>query len=71
MCITIPAKIIQKNKNQIVALSRGRKIKIKPIGLAGLNKGSWILVYGDIPLKKISEKEANEIEKILTNDRKN
>lgn len=71
MCITIPAKIIQKNKSQIIALYRGRRIKIKPVGLSGINKGSWVLVYGDIAFKKISVKEAKEIERALTNGRKN
>jgi hydrogenase assembly chaperone HypC/HupF len=68
MCITLPGKIISKIGTVAVVESNGRKIEIKIDAVPDVVKGEWVLVYGDLALKKISKKEAEETIKILSND---
>jgi len=65
MCITIPAKIIQRNKEEAITESKGRRIKVKLVGDLKIKKGDWVLIYGDLALRKISQKEAEKIIKEL------
>ncbi|MFA6272468.1 MAG: HypC/HybG/HupF family hydrogenase formation chaperone [Patescibacteria group bacterium] len=68
MCITLPGKIISKIGTVAVVEANGRKVEIKIDAVPDAVKGDWILVYGDLALKKISKQEAEETIKILSND---
>ena len=68
MCVTLPGKIISKKGMIAIAKSNGRKVEIKIDATPDIKIGEWILVYGDLALKKISKKEAEETIKILSND---
>ncbi|MFA6391642.1 MAG: HypC/HybG/HupF family hydrogenase formation chaperone [Patescibacteria group bacterium] len=68
MCITLPGKILSKIGTIAVVEANGRKMEIKIDAVPGVVKGDWILVYGDLALKKISKKEAEETIKILSDD---
>lgn len=65
MCITLPAQIIQKNKTTAVVKSNGQKIRVKLAPNLKINKNDWILFCGDLAIRKISNKEAREINKTL------
>lgn len=66
MCVTIPGKIIKKQKDTAIVESKGRQIRIKLSAVSDVSVGDWILIYGDLAFQKISEKEAKEIERTLT-----
>lgn len=51
-----------------VVESNGRKVEIKIDAVPDVKKEDWILVYGDLALKRMSKKEAEETIKILSND---
>ncbi len=60
MCFGIPCKIEKVNKNKATIKNGGKVFSIDTSLLPGTKKGEWILVQGDIGIKKISEAEANE-----------
>jgi hydrogenase assembly chaperone HypC/HupF len=68
MCVTLPGEVISKKGTIAIVESNGRKVEIKIDAVPDVEKGDWILVYGDLALKKISKKEAKETIKILSND---
>ncbi|MBU0613574.1 HypC/HybG/HupF family hydrogenase formation chaperone [Patescibacteria group bacterium] len=68
MCVTFPGKIISKKGMTAVVESNGRKVEIKIDAVPDVKKEDWILVYGDLALKRMSKKEAEETIKILSND---
>lgn len=68
MCVTLPGKIISKKGMIAVVETNGRKVEIKIDAVPNVEKGDWVLVYGDLALKPISKKEAEETIKILSND---
>tara|TARA_B100000315_G_C14094558_1_gene370796 strand:- start:329 stop:526 length:198 start_codon:yes stop_codon:yes gene_type:complete len=62
MCITTPAQIIEL-KNGIAKIDKG--IEIKTSLIPDLKIDDWVLVHANLALKKISKKEAEEINKLI------
>ena len=58
MCLTTPVKI-KKVSGQTAELVDGRKINIALI--KNVKRGDWVLTNADLGLKKISAKDAEEI----------
>jgi hydrogenase maturation factor len=54
-------KIKQANGATAVVLRKEKELEVKTPFLSGLLPGDWVLVNANLALKKISEKEAEEI----------
>ena len=63
MCLTYPAKIISI-KNGLAKIE-GKELKIKTVLAPDAKAGDWVLVNANLALKKISAKEAEEINVLL------
>lgn len=69
MCLSIPAKII-KIKNNLAAIKRNQRDLNVDISLIKNPKvGDWLLVHANLAIKKISKKEAYEIQGYLSRAR--
>ena len=64
MCLTYPVKITSIKDG--LAKIRGKSLEIKTILVPDAEKGDWVLVNANLALKKIEEKEAKEILKLLS-----
>lgn len=60
MCFGIPCKIEKISKNKAAVKNGGKVFNVDTSLLSGTKKGEWILVQGDVGIKKISEAEARE-----------
>ncbi len=58
MCFGIPCKIEKVNKNKATVKNGGKVFDIDTSLLPKAKKGDWILVQGDVGMKKVSEEEA-------------
>lgn len=64
MCLTIPKKVITVDKDFIeTQTAQGEKEKLGT--LLDVKKGDWVLSLNSVIIKKLSQKEAKEILKIL------
>ena len=68
MCISIPGKVIKKEKQSATVDINGRKVRVNSAAIPEITKGDWVLVYGNLALNKISGQEAKRILKTLAND---
>lgn len=59
MCLTYPVKIIAVH-NGLAKIS-GKDLEIKTALVPDAAPGDWVLVNANLALKKISEKEAEDI----------
>ena len=64
MCLTYPVKITSIKDG--LAKIRGKSLEIKTILVPDAEKGDWVLVNANLALKKIEEKEAKIILKLLS-----
>jgi len=65
MCLTIPKKILSINSKSIMGKSpKGKKEKITA-SLVKIKKGDWVLTQNSIIVKKITSKQAAEINNLL------
>ncbi|MFA5413100.1 MAG: HypC/HybG/HupF family hydrogenase formation chaperone [Patescibacteria group bacterium] len=60
MCFGIPCKIEKIKKNKATVKNGGKVFNIDTSLLPEAAKGDWILVQGNIGMKKVSEREAKE-----------
>lgn len=68
MCLTLPGKIISIKKNQAKVDLAGKTVNVKIVGTSrdlSLQKNDWVLVYGDLVVEKISQKEAEKIQELF------
>ena len=65
MCLAIPAKILEIKKNKAVADFQGKKQEVDIQLVKDIKKGDFALISNGFIIKKIPNKEANEIFKIL------
>lgn len=65
MCFGIPCKIEKIKKNKAAVLNGGKVFDIDTSLLTGVGKGDWILVQGDIGMRKVSEEEARNCLAVL------
>ncbi len=65
MCLTIPKQVISVKKDGVtVRLSNG----VQKVGaIVDVKKGDWVLTQNNIIVKKISQKQAEEINNLLRN----
>lgn len=64
MCLAIPKQVIVVKKG-IINVKAGKKTEIAGSILA-VKKGDWVLTQNGIIIKKITDKQAKKINKILT-----
>jgi len=65
MCLTIPKKILSISQKSIIGQTlRGEKEKIVT-SLIKIKKGDWVLTQNSIAVKKITTKQAREINSLL------
>ncbi|MFH0780096.1 MAG: HypC/HybG/HupF family hydrogenase formation chaperone [Parcubacteria group bacterium] len=70
MCQTTPAKIIKLfNGKALVKDFEGKSKEVLASALSDVKKNDWVLVNADLALQKISDKEANELVKILKSNK--
>ncbi len=62
MCLTYPVKIIAIENG--LAKIVGKDLEIKTSLIPDLRSGDWVLVNANLALKKITKKEAEEINKL-------
>ena len=75
MCLTIPKQIISINKD-VVKLKSGIQTETAGSIVNNIKKGDWVLTQNmvrhgspqNVIIKKIKEKQAKEILKIINND---
>jgi len=67
MCLTYPVKIVSI-KNGLAKI-RGRNLEIKTALVPDAKAGDWVLVNANMALKKITKREAKEINKLYEHQR--
>ena len=65
MCLTIPKQVIAVKKNLVEVKSPKGRQKLGT--LISVKKGDWVLTQNNIIIKKITAKQAKEINIILQN----
>lgn len=70
MCFGIPCKIEKINKNKAIVRKGGKVYDVDISLLSKIKQGDWVLVQGDVGLKKISGQEAEELLNLLKPQRK-
>ncbi|TSC53419.1 MAG: hypothetical protein LiPW39_284 [Parcubacteria group bacterium LiPW_39] len=63
MCLTIPKQVIAVKKNLVEVKSPKGQQKVG--ALITVKKGDWVLTQNNVIVKKISQKQAKEINRIL------
>ena len=63
MCLTYPVKIIEV-KNGLAKIA-GKDLEIKTALVPDAKAGDWVLAHANLALKKVTRKEAEEINKEL------
>lgn len=64
MCLTIPKQVIAVKKDFVEVKSpKGRQ---KLGALISVKKGDWVLTQNNVIVKKISQKQAKEINKLIS-----
>ncbi|HRY52724.1 MAG TPA: HypC/HybG/HupF family hydrogenase formation chaperone [Candidatus Portnoybacteria bacterium] len=63
MCLTIPKKVISAGKEAIV-VKAGEKKEIVA-SLLPVKKGDWVLTQSQVIIKKITAKQAKEINNLI------
>ena len=64
MCLTIPRKIISKERSKILVNVNGRKSKVD-CRLLDVKVGDYVTIQNGFAVRKINKKEAQEILKLL------
>lgn len=65
MCFGIPCKIEKIKKNKAAVLNGGKVFDIDTSLLPEAEEGDWILVQGNIGMRKVSEEEAKSCLAVL------
>lgn len=65
MCLAIPVKILEIKNNKATADSFGRKIEAQIDLVKNIKKGDYGIISNGFVIKKIPNKEAKEILKII------
>jgi len=65
MCLTIPKQVVSV-KNGVIAV-KSKKGRQEVGSIVKIKKGDWVLTQNDVIIKKISKKQAEEINKLLRN----
>lgn len=65
MCLTIPRQIIEVRKDKAVIQENDKKKEINISTIPMPKVGDWILIHANLAIKKISKKEADEINKTV------
>ncbi len=66
MCLTIPKKILSTSPKSIVGqIFKGKKEKIAA-SLIKIKKGDWVLTQNSVVVKRITTKQAKEINLLLS-----
>ena len=65
MCITIPKQITGIEMGLIFVKAKKGKMEAARSIVKNLKKGDWVLTQNDTIIKKISAKQAKEINKII------
>lgn len=65
MCFGIPCKIEKLSKNKATVSNGGKVFNVDISLLPGAARGDWVLVQGNIGMKKVSEKEAKSCLAVL------
>lgn len=63
MCLTIPKQIIAI-KNNLIKVRSGKKIESVST-LIKVKKGDWVLTQNNIIIRKITPKQAREVNQLL------
>jgi len=63
MCLTIPKQVISAGKNVIDVRVGGKTETVSSILL--VKKGDWVLTQNGVIIKKITAKQAKEINKLI------
>ena len=71
MCFGIPCKIEKISKNKATVKNGGKVFDINTSLLPNSEKGDWILVQGNVGMKKVSEKEAKSCLAVFSEFEKN
>ena len=65
MCLTIPKKVKLVKKEFVEVVSQKSK-KMEKVGtILKVKKGDWVLTQGGVIVRKITQKQAEEINKIF------
>lgn len=66
MCLTIPKKILSISQKSIIGQSpKGKREKITA-SLIKIKNGDWVLTQNSIVVKKITSKQAGQINALLS-----
>jgi len=61
MCITYPVKIVDIKDGSAIVEKDSKNIEVKTSLVSDLSVGDWLLIHANLALKKITQKEAEEI----------
>ncbi|MBX9695071.1 MAG: HypC/HybG/HupF family hydrogenase formation chaperone [Cyanobacteria bacterium] len=64
MCVSVPAKVIALDGKQADVLSFARKRSVF-LACDQVKEGDWVLLYGNLALRVLSESEADEMLELL------
>ncbi len=70
MCFSIPCKVKKITKNKATVLNGDKVFNVDISLLSKVKPNDWVLVQGDIGLKKISRQEAEELLSLLNPQKK-
>ena len=65
MCFGIPCRINKISKNKATVRNGGKVFNVDISLLSKIKRGDWLLVQGDIGIKRISGQEAKELLNLL------
>jgi len=66
MCLTIPKKILSISQKSITGQGFGGKKEKITASLVKIKKGDWALTQNSIIVKKITARQAKEINKLIS-----
>jgi hydrogenase maturation factor len=67
MCLTIPKKVISIKSDHLEVCSENSQ-KIQKVGtLIDVKRGDWVFTQNNFIIRKITQKQAQEINKIFNN----
>ncbi|OGZ34965.1 MAG: hypothetical protein A2174_00040 [Candidatus Portnoybacteria bacterium RBG_13_41_18] len=65
MCLAIPKQVISVKKDSVTVKSSGGRQAVAT--LEPVKKGDWVLTQNNVIIRKISQKQAKEINSLLRN----
>ncbi|MEA3272224.1 MAG: HypC/HybG/HupF family hydrogenase formation chaperone, partial [Patescibacteria group bacterium] len=66
MCLSIPVKITEIKKNSAMVKNGRHNLEINTSLIKRPQIGDWIIIHANLAIKKISKKEAYEIQGYLS-----